>query len=85
MSFEQGKAELLSYFTESFKKTDSIIIANTPFFDSISKYDEVYVLGHSIGDVDMPYFKKVIDSVGSRKTRWFISYRGKKKECHRHL
>ena len=41
------------------KKTKQIIAANRFFFDSLSNIDDVMVYGHSIEEVDMPYFEEV--------------------------
>lgn len=41
------------------KKTKKIIACNRMFFDSLGNIDEVMVYGHSVEDVDMPYFDEV--------------------------
>ena len=51
------------------KKTKQIIAANRPFFNSLGNIDEVKVYGHSIEEVDMPYFEEVRKSVG-QNARW---------------
>lgn len=46
--------------------------------------EEIYVLGHSLGEVDYPYFEFISDELNS--SNWFISYFGEndkmKKEQH---
>jgi hypothetical protein len=81
VSFESAKEEILTYFSKSFKKTATIISDNKIFFDNINHFDEVIVLGHSLADVDLPYFIKVIDAIRSKKTRWFVSFRGLERDC----
>lgn len=83
-SYESGKSELMSYFKSSYKSTKEIIKQNKAFFASLRKINQVIVLGHSISEVDQPYFKKVIESVnirfflirifGCKRTKWIISY-----------
>ncbi|MEO6230236.1 MAG: bacteriophage abortive infection AbiH family protein [Ferruginibacter sp.] len=83
-SYESGKSELMSYFKTSYKSTQDIIKQNNSFFKSLKKVNKIIVLGHSISEVDQPYFKKIIASVnkrcfilrflGFRKTQWIVSY-----------
>lgn len=40
---------------------------------NINKINNIFVLGHSIGKVDMPYFQWIRDKVNS-KAKWFFSY-----------
>jgi hypothetical protein len=83
-SYESGKSELMSYFKYSYKSTKEIIEQNRAFFTNLRRINQVIVLGHSISEVDQPYFKKVIDSVnkryflfrifGCKRTKWIVSY-----------
>lgn len=58
----------------SFKKpTEKIIKENCDFFISLSKIDTIYILGHSINDIDLPYFEQ-INKVVKQNTNWTISY-----------
>jgi len=62
-SFELGKDAINKYFSATFKGTDQIIKNNEDFFAKLGNIDEVYVLGHSLDDVDLPYFQKLARSV----------------------
>lgn len=73
LSFEMGKAELERYFSLSFKNTKQVITDHTDFFDSLDTVDEIFILGHSLSDVDLPYFDKVATSV-NQETSWIVSY-----------
>jgi hypothetical protein len=59
-SFELGKQALLGYFSRTFKQTKDIIASNTSFFKRISDVDEIFVLGHSLSEIDVPYFEELI-------------------------
>jgi hypothetical protein len=61
------------YFAETFKPTDFIIGENGEFFDSISDTEDVFVLGHSLSDVDSPYIYEVIRKI-SPSAKWIVSY-----------
>lgn len=51
------------YCNATLKRTNRIIDENTDFFKSLSNVDEVIIIGHSLNMVDMPYFKKVLNSI----------------------
>lgn len=72
-SFELGKTEILTYFYKSHKNTETIIANNKNFFDNLEKINEIYVLGHSLSEVDQPYFIKLLDSV-KKGTKWYVTY-----------
>lgn len=54
------------------KDTDGIISENNSFFGQLGEVTDIYVLGHSMNDVDLPYFIKVNQSV-SVDANWHIS------------
>lgn len=71
-AYETGKEELISYFEKSFKPTNEIIEQNQQFFMKLSGIRDVYVLGHSLSEVDIPYFEKIKDSVNGDAI-WHVS------------
>lgn len=84
-SYDQGRDELLSYFSKSFKYTEDIISQNQTFFNSLKNIKKVIVLGHSISDVDQPYFNKIINSINDKDIMWTASYYGEKKSIYENL
>lgn len=54
------------------KDTNGIITANDIFFGQLGEVTDIYVLGHSMNDVDLPYFNEVNQSV-SADANWHIS------------
>lgn len=73
-TFENGRHSLWSYFSKSNKTTDSIILNKNDFFKRLGGIKEVYVLGHSLAEVDHPYFKKIIESTENKSAKWLVSY-----------
>lgn len=73
VSIERGRDELIEYFRRSFKATAQLIAANDAFFQQLNAIKTVYVLGHSLADVDKSYIEKIRDSV-DRKAIWVVSY-----------
>ena len=53
--------------------TQIFLHSHTDFFDSLNTVDEIFILGHSLSDVDLPYFDKVATSV-NQETSWIVSY-----------
>lgn len=72
-SYASAKSEILSYYTKAFKNTVKIINQNADFFNKISTVENVYVLGHSISEVDIKYFETVVKTV-KKDTHWFVTY-----------
>jgi len=83
LSLERGRDELIEYFTKSFKATAQLIQKNEPFFDSLKSIKKIYILGHSLADVDKEYFEKILKSVNNQAV-WIVSYyNGKEKKVRR--
>lgn len=70
----EGDKILDQYFVDTYKNTESIIKENLPFFDNLNNIDKVFVLGHSMSEVDMKYFHEIKESV-SNNAEWLVSYR----------
>lgn len=73
-SFESAREEILGYFKAAYKHTQDIIKNQIKFFEQLKSTKNIYVLGHSISQVDLPYFKKIIESTKQNKPHWHISY-----------
>ena len=69
----QGNVLLDDYFKETYKDTETIIKENSAFIESLSKINEVFVLGHSISPVDIKYFQ-IIKGKIQKNAVWNISY-----------
>ncbi len=69
------------YFSDTFKPTAQIISQEQSFFSGLSNLDEIRVLGHSLAEVDEPYFDEILKYIDLNKTRWKISYHQKKEEA----
>lgn len=72
-SYESAKHEILSYYTKAFKNTLSIIDKNIRFFESLNNTESIYVLGHSISQVDIKYFEAV-KNFASQNAKWYVTY-----------
>ena len=69
----EGEELITEYFKNTYKNVEKIIKQNKSVWNELRKVKKVYILGHSLSDVDMPYFEKIYQSVNS-KCKWFVSY-----------
>ena len=72
--FEQDtKNKIIGWMNKLHKDTSSIIRHNAYFFRSLSGITHIVVIGHSINEVDWPYFDEVNKSVGPNAL-WHFHY-----------
>lgn len=50
---------LSNYYERTLKDVNHFLFVNEHFFDKLKQIENIYVIGHSFGDVDMPYFKRI--------------------------
>lgn len=62
-----------TYYSRTFKDVKGYISSNSVFFDKLKDVREVSIIGHSLGDVDMPYFQE-IEKVINKEVIWNIYY-----------
>ncbi|MBK9446212.1 MAG: bacteriophage abortive infection AbiH family protein [Betaproteobacteria bacterium] len=67
------------YFSRTYKPTDRVISAHQDFFDSLSVVERIYVLGHSLSEVDWPYFALIAEKTKASAPDWIVSYRDEAK------
>ena len=71
-AIETAVREAAWYDESTIKKCDEIIKNHISFFDGLDGTKTVYVVGHSMAEVDYPYFEEVIKHCGS--AGWMIGY-----------
>jgi len=72
----EGQEIVDDYFRDTFKPTAKVIEKNAAFFANLRDVDRIVVMGHSVSEVDHPYFEKVIANVDVNQVRWKVSYYG---------
>lgn len=70
----EGNEIVDGYFSATFKPTAQIIADNQTFFSKLKPIRQIYVMGHSLAEVDAPYFAEIIKNIDSSSVRWMISY-----------
>lgn len=61
------------YFSDTFKPSDKLIQNNQPFFDALTGVKEVYVLGHSLSEVDALYFCTLLNKPNVATAKWTVA------------
>lgn len=69
------------YFTETFKPTARVIELHKPFFQSLSGIKKVFIMGHSLSSVDLPYLLEIRRHLGNRDVQWQVSFHGSPEEA----
>jgi len=62
-----------NYLKTIYKDTDKQIKFNLNFFNEIKSVEKIVIIGWSAGEVDIPYLRKIIESV-SVDTKWEVYY-----------
>lgn len=72
--YDEGGASLnrafANFYKRTLKDTDRYLNTNKHFFNKAGDMDEVQIIGHSLGEVDMPYFRELPDDIP-----WTVFYR----------
>lgn len=69
----EGEALIRRYFSQTMKPTEAILAANAAAFEGLRVIDEIWVMGHSFAQVDLPYFAAVRDHARPGAA-WKVSY-----------
>lgn len=70
----QGNAIIERYFEETFKPTDALIKQNGRFFGALGSVTDVFVWGHSLSAVDLPYFAEIATATAASCPSWHVSH-----------
>lgn len=70
-ALETAASEAAWYDESTLKNCEDIIKNHKQFFDGLSDIEEVYVIGHSLSEVDYPYFKEICKA---NNAKWYIGF-----------
>lgn len=70
--YTEGKEIIYKLYESTFKNTKEIIQDNSLFFENLKDTEEVFILGHSLGDVDLPYFEEIAKNINVN-SKWKVS------------
>lgn len=78
---EMMTSSVEEYYSLSEKPVDQILLEHKVFLDDLYDVEHVYVLGHSLGNVDIPYFKAVnLANEYPERLHWYVSYHSDKEK-----
>jgi len=72
-SYESAKSHILTYFEKAFKNATLIIQKNAEFFENLRNIENIFILGHSLSDIDIEYFKEIKNDVRP-SVNWNVTY-----------
>lgn len=72
---QETRAKIIGWMNKEYKDSESIVSHNEDFFSSLSSVKQVIVLGHSLNEVDLPYFRRIVQETGS-DILWKFSFYG---------
>ncbi len=56
------------------KKTQEVLDKNKEYFKSLYNIKNIVVIGHSLSDVDIPYFKEILNNnIDKNNLNWYFS------------
>ncbi len=64
---------LANYYERILKDVNHYIGLNRAFFKKLGNIDQIFVIGNSLGEIDMPYFRKVKENI-KKDAIWYIYY-----------
>ena len=74
---ESPENALIEYYEYTRKDSEIIISNNQKYFEELNDVSEIFILGHSMGDVDKEYFREIACHV-QQNSMWNISYHSEK-------
>lgn len=73
-SIMRAYEEIDSFFSKIYKDCETIILKNKDFFKNIKSVEEIFIYGHSLSEVDKPYFEMMASIVNLTIVHWTVSY-----------
>lgn len=68
-----GSGIIKDYFSKTYKPCKEIISSHISFFEKLKYISRICVLGHSLSEIDKPYFEEVVKWIKPSVTKWEIS------------
>lgn len=63
-------------FQNTHKPIEKIIENNNDYFKSLSDIKEIHIIGHSLNEIDLPYFKEIVNNVPNN-VEWYLFFKDK--------
>lgn len=63
-----------NYFSRTYKPTSDVLQRHKKFFSGLAGVSEIYVVGHSLSEVDGPYIREIVKATKSANPTWVVTY-----------
>lgn len=73
-NFEKSKMNIVALMNQNVKPVGDLIQKHRYFFDSLHGFQRVYVYGHSLSQIDIPYFEEVAKNVAPNCVWYFCCH-----------
>lgn len=70
----EGRNLIKDYFHTNYKDVKTLTEENISFFQQLYCITNICILGHSLSEIDMPYFKELVKYIDITTVEWIISY-----------
>lgn len=71
----EGEKIIRGYFVDTYKDVNKIMMTNQGVLENYRGIKDVYVLGHSVEYVDLPYFERINNILGE-DVSWTVTFYG---------
>jgi Bacteriophage abortive infection AbiH len=62
------------YFSKTYKPTSDVLQRHMGFFSGLAGVSEIYVVGHSLSEVDSPYICEIVEATKFAHPTWVVTY-----------
>lgn len=62
------------YFSKTYKPTKDVLLRHKDFFSGLTGTSEIYVVGHSLSEVDAPYIREIVNFTKCASPKWIVTY-----------
>lgn len=62
------------YFSMTYKPTKDVLLRHKDFFSGLTGASEIYVVGHSLSQVDAPYIREIVNVTKCASPKWIVTY-----------
>ena len=80
----QGEEAENNYLQKTLKPVQNIIDKHQDFFKNLNNINRIFILGHSLSEIDKKYFEEVAKYV-PKKSKWIASYYEEQELCNHKL
>ena len=70
----EGNQIIDGYFSTTFKPTEEIIAQHQHFFVNLKSVQQIFVVGHSLSEIDSAYLLEVVRHIDNSRVKWKVSY-----------